>query len=149
MKYLIVFFTSFLFITTAEAQHLSQKEVPAVVLNSFLQNFPKARNVEWERKNGDEYKIEFERGILRKDHEVFIAANGKILKHTQELYIYDLPYSLRSVIKQAYPDSKIQKIEMVSNPTSSYFRIDIRYNKEKIRIFMLPNGKIIDKISLK
>ena len=45
--------------TGAFAQHMPQSQVPAVVVNSFQQKFPKAKGVDWELKAGL-YEAEFE-----------------------------------------------------------------------------------------
>ena len=51
----------FLGTTSIFAQDLTESQVPSVIVNNFKKEFPKASDVEWEKK-GEQYNVEFEIG---------------------------------------------------------------------------------------
>ncbi|ULT28141.1 hypothetical protein KUH03_17015 [Sphingobacterium sp. E70] len=88
----------------------SQSQVPAVVVNSFQQKFPKAKGVDWEMKAGL-YEAEFETGLFGTDHEVWIQSNGKIVRHKEELAKNDLPKAVIARVKKDFPGYRIEDVK--------------------------------------
>jgi hypothetical protein len=78
------------------AQDISQKNVPAVVLNAFQIKFPNATDVEWKLEKGN-YRIKFE--VNNKDNELYLDDRGNLLKHHQDLYGSEVPESVLKTIK--------------------------------------------------
>src|SRR6478609_6371041 len=72
------------FANTVFGQDVPQSQVPSLVVNNFQQSFPKAFDVEWELE-GENYKVEFETGLLRDDHEALYDKAGKLLRHKEEI----------------------------------------------------------------
>ncbi len=79
-----------------------RRDLPAVVLNAFQQRFPQAKRAEWEKKKDGVYEVEFEVGLLGRDHKVYISPDGKVLKHVKEIVSSSLPDAVRQQIKINY-----------------------------------------------
>lgn len=98
---------------TAMAQDIPQSQVPSLIVNDFQQKFPKARRVEWELK-GDQYKVEFETGILGDDHDVYYSRDGKLVHHKEEISKSDLPKNVLSKISKDFGGYRADDIEKIS-----------------------------------
>lgn len=92
---------------------------PAAVLAAFEKEFPNAMDVDWDLK-GTQYKVEFETGILFTDHEVWYDANGKMLRHEEEISEGDLPEAVKRSIATDFPNYRVDDVEriMIGNETN-------------------------------
>ena len=100
MRYTIVVVAFLLFFANANAQRISQSNVPAVVLNSFQVKFPNAEDLEWKLNDGD-YEVNCK--VNGKSNEVKMDFRGKVLKLHQDLYVSEIPKSVLASIRQKEP----------------------------------------------
>jgi len=128
------------------AQNISQSAVPSAVVNVFHQQFPKAADVEWEKK-GDLYEVEFETGAFHRDHVLTMDAAGKVMGHTQEIPESEIPEAVILSIRQAFFGYKIDDPEKTTdaNGKTSY-KVELEKQNEEWIVTFSPDGKMIEKI---
>src|SRR5690606_36294548 len=97
----------------ANAQKLAPAQLPAPVLGAFNKNHPKAMDVEWKLR-GTQYKVEFETGLLFRDHEVWYDADGKELRHEEEISASDLPEEVAKAIAADFPGFRTDDVERIT-----------------------------------
>lgn len=128
------------------AQTISQASAPAVVVNAFQQQFPKASDVEWEKK-GANYEVEFETGIKDKEHKLLIDPSGKILSHKQDIYKSELPAAVLNALVQQFPDHKIDDVEkIVANGVTTY-KMEVKRKPQEWKVLFSEDGKLLDKVA--
>lgn len=123
------------------AQDIPQSEVPSVVLNTFKKEFPKASDIEWERK-GDQYNVDFEIGWF-KDYEAWFSADGKMVLYTEEISDTDLPKAVKDAIKELYSDYRIDDVKKIVTGGVPTYKVEIEKNHEEFDLIFSKNGKLI------
>src|SRR5690554_7865816 len=92
---------------TIFAQDIPQSEVPSVVLNTFKKEFPKAVDIEWEKK-GEQFNVEFELG-WSVDYEAWFSADGKLIRYTEDIPAKDLPSAVKNTITSRSEERRVGK----------------------------------------
>ncbi|PVX49298.1 putative PepSY-like beta-lactamase-inhibitor [Balneicella halophila] len=128
-------FTSALF-----AQDLPQSQVPSVVVNQFNNDFPKAKDVDWELKN-NVYNVEFEQG-WDKDFEAWYSADGKQIKLEEDLTKRELPKAVIATIEKEYPSFKLDDIEKITEAQKVTYKVEIENKSMEKTLFINENGII-------
>lgn len=141
MKKILAFTIPALMALTSCAQDVKQSLVPSIVLNTFQQKFPKAYDVEWEKK-GDFYEVEFDMGF--KDHKVLIDTNGKMVKHKQEISSFDLPSVVKDKIAKSYPNYKMDDIDRIEIDGMVVYKIELENRLEEKKIYIKGNGELLE-----
>lgn len=127
------------------AQDIPQNQVPAVVVNSFQQKFPKAKGVDWELKAGL-YEAEFETGLFGTDHEVWIQSNGKIVRHKEELAKNDLPKAVIAKVKKDFPDYRIEDVKKITEEQKITYAFEVKSRADEWKLVVDAQGSILGKI---
>lgn len=127
------------------AQDIPAREVPSVVMNVFNQKFPKAADVEWERK-GELYKVEFE--ISRKDHSLWINESGNVVKHKEDIRSADLPAAVKTVIAKDYKGYRIDDVEKLQNGKGTFYKVELKKGSEDVDVFFDQQGKKMENIKM-
>lgn len=128
------------------AQNINPSQAPAVVVNAFQQQYPKAMDVEWEKK-GVNYEVEFEVGVADKDHTMLIDPSGKILSHKQDLYKSDLPAVVLNAITKEFPDYKTDDIEKIETGGVTTYKLELKKKPEEWKVVFDNEGKLLEKIT--
>lgn len=123
MKKQILWVVCLLFAGTVYAQDLPQQDVPSVVVNVFNQRFPKAVDVEWEKK-GDLYNVEFEIG--RRDHEAWIDGKGNMVRHKQEISSRELPKAVTSSIKKMFTAYRLSDVDKIQEGDKTRYKVEVK-----------------------
>lgn len=143
MKNLILF-TLLLISSFAQAQDLSKREVPSVILNNFQSAFPKASDVEWEKK-GDQYKVEFEIGYWNNDQSAWYDQEGKLLRHQEEISKKDLPRKIYDQIQTEYKWFVISDIEKITSEDETLYKVELKSFTKEWKILYDETGSVIRK----
>ena len=131
--------------TGAFAQHMPQSQVPAVVVNSFQQKFPKAKGVDWELKAGL-YEAEFETGLFGTDHEVWIQNNGRIVRHKEEIAKNDLPKGVIAKVKKDFPGYRIEDVKKIAEEQKVTYAFEVKNGADEWKLVVDPQANVLGKI---
>lgn len=126
------------------AQDIPQRAVPAVVLNSFQQAFPKASHVEWEKKRGG-YEAEFESGIARRDHKVQLAEDGSIILHEEEISSSALPQSVRDAIRREFKGFRLDDAKKITEKGKVTYKVSVENRTEEWKLLLSDKGEMLQK----
>lgn len=129
----------------AFAQDMLQSQVPAVVVNSFQQKFPKAKGVDWELKGGI-YEAEFETGLFGTDHEVWIQSNGRIVRHKEELAKNDLPKMITAKVKKDFPGYRIADVKKITEEQKITYAFEVKSGSDEWKLVSDTQGNILAKV---
>ena len=126
-----------------EAQGVQRRGVPAVVLNAFQQQFPKARQVEWEKKRDGNYEVEFDNGLFSRDHQAIVSPEGKVLRHEEELASYSLPDAIKQQIKTEFDGYRIDDVKKIDEAGTITYEVALESRYGDLEVIFDPEGKII------
>lgn len=101
---------------------VNQQEIPSVVINAVMTKYPDARDLDWEVKNGI-YEAEFDLG--KDDYEVWINAEGTILKIEHEINHTQVPAAILSKLKSDYKDFKPDDAKRIEIGKAVYYEIEL------------------------
>lgn len=95
MRHFTLIILILVFVQNLFAQNISQRDIPAVILNSFQLKYPNSVDVNW-KKNNKNYQIDYH--VNSKLHRLIMDFKGNILKHSQDLYISEVPEAVQKTI---------------------------------------------------
>jgi len=101
---------------------IDQQEIPSVVINAVMTKYPDAKDLDWEVKNGI-YEAEFDLG--KDDYEVWVNAEGTILKVEQEITNAQIPAAVLTKVKSDYKDFKVDDAKRVEIGKAVYYEIEL------------------------
>src|SRR5690606_38063889 len=122
-KLIITLSTAIVLSLATQAQDIPQGQIPSVILNQFNKQFPKATDIEWEM-NGDLYNVDFETG-WNIDHEVWYNAEGKIVKHKEDISKAKLPKVVKDRIQSDFKGYFIDDLERITNNGKVAYKMEM------------------------
>ena len=139
MKTLMFIVLAIGLVSVAEAQDISQNEVPSVVLNEFQSKYPKATDVEW-NLSSDLYQVEFE--VDRKDHDLWIDKSGAIKKQKIDIPQAQLPDVIKQKIGSEFKGYQIDDIDRIEEDGKVSFLVDLDGKVDDREVLFTEDGKI-------
>lgn len=125
------------------AQNVQQRGVPAVVLNAFQQQFPNARQVDWEKKRNGNYEVEFDNGWFSRDHLAIISPEGKVLRYEEELASYSLPDAVKQKIKVEFDGYRVGDVKKVETGGLTTYAVELESRRGDLEVLFATDGKIM------
>lgn len=132
----------FLSSTSIFAQDILESQVPSVILNNFKKDFPKAKDVEWDRQ-GDQYNVDFEIGWVT-DYEAWYSSSGKLNKYTKEISEKDLPKAVKNLIKNQYKGYHIDDVKKITENGLETYDVEIKKGNDELELILSGKGKLIN-----
>lgn len=99
-------------VTFANAQKVSDKEVPTVVKSALQTKYPNAKELKWEKEKGN-YEAEFE--VNETDYSLLIDIAGNILETEIEIKVDELPAKAKDYISKNYAGQKIKEAAKITD----------------------------------
>lgn len=112
MKKLILMTVAAMITSLTFAQKTQDKNVPAIIKSAFQKQYPDAKEVKWEKENGN-YEAEFEVGET--DYSVLIDASGNIIETEIEISNDALPANAKEYISKNYAGQKIKEAAKITD----------------------------------
>ena len=134
----------------AADKKITKKDVPAVVLKAFEDSYPKAKVNAYliEMEKGEKcYELETIDGSLKRD--LLYRADGSVAEVEEILTPKTVPESIAKAILMDMPKAKIIRGEKNTRDTTVFFEVLVFDGKEKVRVFLNPDGKIQKKSAMK
>lgn len=125
------------------AQKTKEQNVPQVIKNAFLQKFPKAKEVKWD-KEGNNFEASFDLNDV--DNSVLFNKEGKIVETEIEIKVNQLPKNAIQYLNNNYKNQKVKEAaKIVTEKGTTIFEAEIK-GKD---LFFDENGNLInrDKVS--
>lgn len=140
MKRIIGLLVLTLFAGTIFAQEISQRNVPAVVLNAFQVKFPNATDIEWKLEKGN-YNIRFE--VNNKENELLMSDRGIILQHLQDLYVSEIPKGVLETIKFKVAFFDVSDADRLDVGSKISYKIILKINEKNPEFMIDELGKLL------
>lgn len=131
--------------TGAIAQDIPQSQVPAVVVNSFQQKFPKAKKVDWELK-GNIYEAEFEIGLFGTDQEAWFQQNGKLVRYKTDFGKRDLPNKVLDRVKRDFPGYSIEDVTKITAEQKVSYAFEVKNRNDEWKLVLDPQGNVLKQV---
>lgn len=144
--FLIGSFALALFANTAFGQDIPQSQVPSVIVNNFQQTFPKAYDIEWEL-DGENYKVEFETGLLGTDHDVWYDKTGKLVRHKEEISKSDLPQKVLAKINSDFSGYRVDDVKKITEGKKTTYTLELKTFSEEWKVAFDSEGNILSKVA--
>ena len=112
MKKSAILLAAMFAVSFANAQKVSDKEVPTAVKTTLQKNYPNAKEIKWEKENGN-YEAEFE--VEETDYSLLIDVSGNILETEIEIKVDALPANAKAYISKNYAGQKIKEATKITD----------------------------------
>lgn len=124
MKKLLFLLTAVAVAPFANAQKIPEKEVPAIVAATLKNHYPNAKELKWEKENGN-YEAGFT--LAETGYSVLIDALGSIVETEVEISADALPADAKVHIAKNYPGKKIKEAAKITG-TKGIVRYEAEVN---------------------
>jgi len=124
-----------------KAQDIPSSQVPSVIVNKFATAYPKATDIEWERK-GELYNVEFEMG-RNIDHEIWYDKSGNLVRHKEELSKNNLPSKVTAKLQQDFKGYRIDDVEKITEGTKVTYKMELKSFTKDWDMVMDADGNIL------
>jgi hypothetical protein len=114
-----------------------------VLQQRFLQDFPNARDVEWETNN-EIFEVEFQIG--NRDFMAYYDSEGNLILYRQEIRVSDLPAVVRTAAEGRFPNFRFEDIYRIAKGTQTFFRIGMERGDNDVRVYITSNGEIMNRV---
>ncbi len=141
LHFLILLFITISF--TSCDNDITMSEVPSIVENTFKSKFVQAKNVEWEFANNI-YEVSFE--IENVDHDALLDSSGNLLKYKYKIDGTAVPQSVRTFLKENYPQEKWNDAEYIEDKDSKYYQIELDGFFTDKKLVVDSSGKLLSTI---
>lgn len=131
--------------SAVQAQPLKPDKVPELVTKAFSFEFPKAEKAEW-KMDGPRYMVDFETGADHAHHEGWFDANGRFLKHVEEIDFEDLPLKLQGTINKEFPEFNTSGIQRVEEDGTTSFVIELKAGDTEQTVIYAADGMQLQKL---
>ena len=139
----LIFSTTILLLTMLFVACDNKVEVPGNISDAFNQEYPNARDVEWEEE-GDEFEVEFE--VDNVEREITYDMQGNIVETGIEVSEDELPKVTIAYITQNYTDFKIDDADEIERNGTTYIEVEIENGKQEIELLFDVQGEFVEEV---
>jgi hypothetical protein len=111
-----------------------------VLQQRFLQDFPNARDVEWETNN-EIFEVEFEIG--NRDFMAYYDSEGNLLLYKEEIRAGELPAAVRAVAQAQFPNFRFDDLYRIIKGTQTFFKIEMERNDNEVKLYVTSDGTVL------
>ena len=126
----------------AQSQDIPQSNVPPVVVSTFTQKFPNAKDVEWELENNT-YHVEFKIGSV--DHDAWIESNGQLSSYKQDIRPADLPATVQAAVKKDFSGFKVSDAVKKDMNGDITYKLELKKGGKEWEAVYADDGRLISK----
>jgi hypothetical protein len=119
---------------------INNNGIPENVLKTFNQNYPEAKNVEWEME-GNNYEAVYTENNL--ERSIVYNKEGVIILTESQINITDLSDNIKNYINENYPASEIEKAEKEDSNEGIFFEVEVKNDDEKVVLVFDSNGNFL------
>lgn len=145
MKTTVVLICVALYSISLNGQELKERDVPAIVKDSFKAKYPNVYVYEWEwKKKNLVYEAEFIINSIK--YDAHFSKDGIWLKTNNEIHKTEIPQAIwNSISASEYAAWEVDDVEHQSNATyQSMYEIEVKKGKKEVLLYFLTDGRRID-----
>lgn len=150
MKRITIILVAVFAIVYANAQKITENDVPTSVKQAFIQKFPNAnaKEVKWEKE--DDTGIEANFKIDKEEYSVTFDQTGKWLETELEIKKAKLPEAVRVAIAKEFTRYKIEEAEKIETPDQELlYEVELEKKEISYAVQFTTAGKIVKKEEVK
>lgn len=122
----------------------AQTNIPEKVKSAFVQKFPGAKSVKWEKENDAEYEAEFKRD--GQEMSASFDPEGNWLETEMEIKVKDLPAAVSHTLATEFDGYEVEEAEKIQTPTrSDLYEVEIEKNHDTWEVQITADGAVIKK----
>ncbi len=121
-----------------------QKEnVPAKVKTAFLQKFPHATNISWDKENTTEWEAEFK--MAGKQYSANFDTEGNWKETEYKMNESELPNTVKNTLKSKFAGYDIEGAEVSETPEGTVYELKLENDETDMEVAINNKGKVVKK----
>lgn len=119
-------------------------DVPDAVKTAFMEKFPTAEKVKWEKEGKSEFEAEFKLNGI--EMSAVFSPDGSWKATETEIEIAALPQNVADAIQKEYSGAVVKEAEMVeSSDKGMFYEVEVKQGKEEFELVISADGLSISK----
>jgi len=123
---------------SACSQDINEKRVPALVKNALMAKFPKAVDIEWEKKK-NLYEADYD--VNQTEYTALIDASGNIVMYKQDIQITEIPAALSGTLQKSFADYKVDDPEKIQKDGKTFYQVELEKNNQELKKIFSEDGQ--------
>ena len=117
------------------------------IKNTFIQKFPKAEKVKWEKENAKEWEAEFTiKGVV---YSVIFDSKGNWKEIEHEISYKDVASAVKKTMKNEFAGYEIVVTEVIKTATDKSYEFLLCNGFERLEVAVDKTGKVLSKTTEK
>lgn len=140
--FLFIVFSALLTAGYSIAQDIPAHKIPSEVMAEFQQQYPEAKDVDWELKEGN-FEVDFELGWRGFDHEILYDSTGSILRHKAEISKKELPEDVSSMLDNDFKWYWIRDVKKIVEGNDTIYLMEARSFFKEWELTVKSDGSLL------
>lgn len=119
---------------------INNNGIPENVLKTFNQNYPEAKNVEWEME-GNNYEAVYTENNL--ERSIVYNKEGVIILTESQINTTELSENIKNYINENYPASEIEKAEKEDSNEGVFYEVELVNDNDEVELVFDSNGNFL------
>ena len=117
---------------------------PPSLSEKFNKDFPKARDVDWE-KSGVLYEVDFEIGWIGKtDYKAYYDLEGNLVMYREEISNSSLPAIVKNAALTKYPNYRIDDIDKIVAGKDTLYKVSLEKGDMDVKLVLTHDGTTVN-----
>jgi hypothetical protein len=125
------------------AKNNEDGKAPDKVISAFNQKFPKAKKVEWEKENENEWEAEFK--IDGKEYSANFSSNGEWSETEYEIKESQIPENILAILNSNFTDYEIEGAEIAETIAGKSYEFEIEQGEDEFEVVIDAQGNLTKK----
>ncbi len=117
--------------------------VPVNVNAAFMQKFPNAKKVSWDKENETEWEAEF--NMNGQDYSANFSSTGNWMETEYEIKKTDIPTAVKKTLDTEFAGYDIEEAELSETTKGKVYEFSLEKNDTDMEVAISPEGKVIKK----
>lgn len=117
--------------------------VPENVNKAFLQKFPNAQSVKWNKENETEWEAEFK--LNGQEYSANFSTDGVWKETEHEIEKSNIPTKVKQTLDNEFAGYKIKEAEISETAEGSVYEFELKKEKLNMDVVVSPDGKVLKK----
>lgn len=131
------------FVAMSMSACAQKQNVPENVNKSFMQKFPDAKSVKWDKENETEWEAEFK--INGVEYSAIFSTEGVWKETEHEIEKSDIPANVKQTLDTEFIGYKIEEVEISETADGKVYEFGIEKDDTEMEVAISPDGKVVKK----
>ncbi len=120
-----------------------KKEAPSKVKTTFIQKFPNAKKVKWDKENESEWEAEFK--MNGKGYSANFNSDGTWKETEYEIKKSEIPSAVKQTLAAQFAGYDMEEVEISETPEGKVYEFALENDETDMEVAISSEGMVVKK----